>query len=405
MRELAITQNSARLPLAFSCLGHAYMHMFTAFYFVIVLSLEDVWRRPYHELIQLWTLGSLLVGLAALPAGWLGDRLGAANMMIVFFVGLGLAGIASGLVDGPDALFLGLTAIGVFSAIYHPVGIAWVVRSARSRGKALGVNGVFGSIGIAGAGLVAGGLIDAFGWRAAFIVPGVICLLTGVALWICVRLGLVSDGVRIARESKPESRRDMLRAVLILLLTMAIMGIVFQATQAAIPKVFDLRLRDIAGEGTFGIGLLVAGVYTVGGVTQLIGGYLADKYPLKPVYLLSFFMQAIALAAVASLVSLPLIAITALVVLLSVVALPAENMMLARYTPERHHSFVYGVKFVLAFGTAPLSIMLVSRIQERTGEFVLLFLALAAMALVATLAALMLPGEWRRPRNLPVAAE
>ena len=80
-------QNSARLPLAFSCLGHAYMHMFTAFYFVIVLSLEDVWQRPYHELIQLWTLGALLVGLAALPAGWLGDRLGAANMMIVFVIG------------------------------------------------------------------------------------------------------------------------------------------------------------------------------------------------------------------------------------------------------------------------------------------------------------------------------
>jgi MFS transporter, FSR family, fosmidomycin resistance protein len=398
-------QNSARLSLGFSCLGHAYMHMFTAFYFVIVLSLEEVWQRPYHELIQLWTLGSLLVGLAALPAGWLGDRLGAANMMTVFFVGLGLAGIASGLVEGPDALFLGLTAIGVFSAIYHPVGIAWVVRSAKSRGKALGVNGVFGSIGIASAGIAAGGLIDAFGWRAAFIVPGVVCLLTGVVLWICVRLGLVSDGVAAKRKAKPESRGDMLRAVAILLLTMAIMGILFQATQAAIPKLFDIRLRDIAGEGTFGIGLIVAGVYTVAGVTQLVGGYLADKFPLKPIYLLSFLFQTLAMAAVASLGSLPLVAMTAVVVLLSVVALPAENMMLARYTPERHHSLVYGVKFVLAFGTAPLSIMLVSRIQEQTGEFVWLFLALAAMASLGSLAAFLLPGEWRRARTMPVAAE
>ncbi len=398
-------QNSARLPLAFSCLGHAYMHMFTAFYFVIVLSLEDVWQRPYHELIELWTLGALLVGLAALPAGWLGDRLGSANMMVVFFVGLGLAGIACGLVDGPGALFLGLTAIGVFSAIYHPVGIAWVVRSAKSRGKALGVNGVFGSIGIASAGIAAGGLIDAFGWRAAFIVPGAVCLLTGVALWICVRLGLASDGVRAKRDAKPESRSDMLRAVAILLLTMVIMGVLFQASQAAIPKLFDLRLRDIAGEGTFGIGLIVAGVYTVGGITQLAGGYLADKFPLKPVYLLSFLLQSLAMAAVAYLASLPLIAMTAAIVLLSVVALPAENMMLARYTPERHHSLVYGVKFVLAFGSAPLSIMLVSHIQERTGEFVWLFLALAAMALLGTLAAFLLPGEWRRTRTMPVAAE
>lgn len=398
-------QNSARLALVFSCFGHAYMHMFTAFYFVIVLSLEDVWRRPYHELIELWTLGSLLVGLVALPAGWLGDRLGADKMMIVFFVGLGLAGIACGFAEDTDALLIGLSALGLFSAIYHPVGIAWVVRNARMRGKALGINGVFGSIGIAVAGLVAGGLIDAFSWRAAFIVPGTVCLITGLALWLCVHLGLIGEGVKTIREAKPESRQDMLRAILVLLLTMTIMGIVFQATQAAIPKVFDLRLRDIAGEGALGIGLLVAGVYTIGGVTQLIGGFLADKFPLKPVYLLSFLLQAIALAAVASLVSLPLIAVTALVVLLSVVALPAENMMLARYTPERHHSLMYGVKFVLAFGTAPLAILLVSRIQEQTGEFVVLFLALAALALAATLAALLLPGEWRRARPLPVAAE
>lgn len=398
-------QTSARLALVFSCLGHAYMHMFTAFYFVIVLSLEDVWQRPYHELIELWTLGSLLVGLAALPAGWLGDRLGAAKMMIVFFVGLGLAGMACGFAEDTDALLIGLSALGLFSAIYHPVGIAWVVRNARMRGKALGINGVFGSIGIAIAGLVAGGLIDAFSWRAAFIVPGTVCLVTGLALWLCLHLGLIGEGTQVVREAKPESRHDMLRAILILLLTMTIMGIVFQATQAAIPKVFDLRLRDIAGEGALGIGLLVAGVYAIGGVTQLIGGFLADKFPLKPVYLLSFLLQAFALAAVATLVSLPLIAVTALVVLLSVVALPAENMMLARYTPERHHSLMYGVKFVLAFGTAPLSILLVSRIQAQTGEFVVLFLALAALTLAATLAALLLPGEWRRARALPVAAE
>ncbi len=69
-----MAQGSARLPLVFSCLGHTYMHLFTAFYFVIVLALEDAWTLPYHELIELWTLGALLVGLVALPAGWLGDR-------------------------------------------------------------------------------------------------------------------------------------------------------------------------------------------------------------------------------------------------------------------------------------------------------------------------------------------
>ncbi|MFQ5774643.1 MAG: MFS transporter [Kiloniellaceae bacterium] len=400
-----MSERSARLPLVFSCLGHAYMHLFTAFYFVIVLALEEAWTLPYHELIKLWTLGSLLVGLGALPAGWLGDRWSASGMMVVFFVGLGVSGILCGLVDGAVALFLGLTAIGLFSSIYHPVGIAWLVRNARARGKALGVNGIFGGIGIAGAGITAGALIDLFGWRAAFIVPGMVSVLTGLALFACLRLGLVVEGEAAVHKEAPPSRSAMLRVFLILLLTMLIMGIVFQATQAAMPKVFDLRLRDIAGEGAFGIGVIVAAVYATGSVMQVVGGHMADKYPLKPVYIGAFLFQVPVLALVAGLGGLPLIAVAMLTVLLGTAALPAENMLLARYTPQRHHGLAYGIKFVLAFGTAPLSLMMVSAVQERTGEFVWLFVLLAGMALVATVAAAMLPGEGRRAPRAAVAAE
>ena len=90
-----MSSTSGRVTLAFSCLGHAYMHFFTAFYFVIVLALEADWQRPYHELIELWTLGALLVGVGAIPAGWLSDRWSAAGMMIVMFLGLGVAGIVA----------------------------------------------------------------------------------------------------------------------------------------------------------------------------------------------------------------------------------------------------------------------------------------------------------------------
>ncbi len=400
-----MTQPSRTLALVFSYLGHTYMHLFTAFYFVIVLALEHDWALPYHELIKLWTLGSLLVGLGALPAGWLGDRWSAAGMMAVFFIGLGAAGIACGLVDGQIAMLLGLAAIGLFSSIYHPVGIAWLVRNAKQRGKALGINGIFGSVGVAAAGLVAGVLIDAFGWRAAFIIPGVVSLATGLALVACLRLGLVAEGTAVAAKEAPPGRGDMLRAFLILLLTMLVMGIVFQATQAAMPKVFDLRLRDIAGDGALGIGAIVAVVYTVGGIMQLAGGHMADKFALKPIYIGAFLFQVPVMAAFASFGGMPLIGVAVAAVLLTTAALPAENMLLARYTPARHHGLVYGIKFVLAFGSAPLALMLVSVTQARTGEFAWLFMVLAALAGLATLAALLLPGEWRRAAPLAAPAE
>jgi MFS family permease len=387
----AMKAQSARLALLFSCLGHAYMHLFTAFYFVIALSLEADWGIPNHELVKLWALGSLLVGLAALPAGWLGDRWSAAGMMTVFFIGLGISGIVCGLVSSTTALMLGLAAVGLFSAIYHPVGIAWLVKSARARGMALAVNGIFGSLGVASAGLVAGVLIDAVSWRAAFIVPGALCLATGIALLVAQRLGWVRES---AAEHAPEplpSRGDRARVYAVLLMTMAVMGLMFHATQASLPKVFDLRLRDLAGEGALGIGALVALVYTAGGLMQLAGGWLADRFPLKPIYLGAFVLQVPVMALIASTGSLPLIGLSVMTVILSSAALPAENMLLARYTPSRHRSLAFGVKFVLAFAIANPAILLASWVEGRSGEFTQLYLILAVIAAAAAVVACFLP--------------
>jgi MFS family permease len=377
------------------------MHMFAAFYFVIVLALEKDWNLPYHELIELWTLGALLIGLAALPAGWIADRWSASGMMAVYFIGMGAAAIACGFVGDSAAMLLGLAAIGLFAAIYHPVGIAWLVRNAESRGKALGVNGVFGSVGVASAGLVAGTLIDLFSWRAAFIVPGVISLLTGLVLALCIWSGRIGDGEALERNEAPATRGDMVRVFMILVLTMAAMGIIFQSTQAALPKVFDLRLAEIVGGSAFGIGAVVAGVYTAGGIMQILGGHMADRYPLKPIYLSAFLLQVPVLLIIAVASGVPLVLAAALTVLLSTGALPAENMLLARYSPQKHQSLVFGAKFVLAFGIAPVALQLVSWVKESTGEFVWLFAGLALAAGVAVLAAAVLPGAWRRQVEAP----
>ena len=398
-----MSSTGGRVTLAFSCLGHAYMHLFTAVYFVIVLALEADWGLPYHELIELWTLGALLVGVGAIPAGWLSDRWSAAGMMIVMFVGLGLAGIVCAFLETPAALLLGLSAIGLFSAIYHPVGIAWLVKSADRPGRALGINGVFGSVGIAAAGLMAGALIDFHGWRAAFFVPGVIALATGFALFVCWRLGMIEEG-SARRAPPPASRGDMVRVFTVLLLTMLAMGIIFQANQAAMPKVFDLRLRNLVGEGTFGIGALVALVYLAGGLMQMVGGYLADRYALKPIYLFSWVLQVPVLVGIGLFSGLPLLVLATMTVLLGAGALPAENLLLNRYSPEKHRGLAFGIKYVIAFGSAPIALQLVAKMNALTGEFLWLFVSLAIMAAVATVAAILLPGGWRRPPE-PALAE
>jgi len=386
-----VSQASARLSLVFSCIGHTFVHLFMALYFVVVLAIEIDWSIPYHDLIGLWTAGALLVGLGALPAGWLADRWSAPGMMVIFYLGLGASAVACSFMDAPLALAVGLAAIGLFAAIYHPVGIAWLVRNAESRGKALGINGIFGGVGVACASVIAGFLIDIHSWRAAFFVPGVVCISTGLALWYCVQRGLVADNGEDRVKTAEVSRGDRLKVFIVLMMTMLLTGLLYQATQVSLPKVFDLRLRDIAGEGIMGIGFAVGAVYTVSAVMQIYGGHLADRYPLKPIYIGAFLLQVPLLIGVGAMTGLPLILVAMLAVLINTAALPAENMLLAHYTPQKHRSLAFGIKFVLAFTIAPVALQLVAFVQERTGEFTWLYYSLGGVALLACLIALILP--------------
>jgi len=392
----SLVRTSNRLTVVFSSIGHLLIHFSTAFFFVIVLSLEEQWKLPYHQLVGLWTLGSLLVGLGALPAGLLSDRLGASTMMAVFFLGMGGSSVVAGLSSSPQALMVALASLGLFAAVYHPVGIPWLVRNTTaSRGKALGVNGVFGSVGSAMAGVVTGALIDAAGWRAAFVVPGVVSALAGVALVLCCATGLIQDLKETPPPASVTAKSDSRRVFSILLVTMFLGGLIYHSTQASLPKVIELRQQGLVGEGAFGVGLLVALVYTAAGVMQILGGHLADRLPLKQVYTGAILFQVPLLLLASSLGGAALIMIATLMVMGNAAALPAENLLLARHIPEKRHGLAFGVKFVLFFAAAPLAVQLASWVSERTGEFHWLYLFLGICAFTAFLFASFLPGERR----------
>ena len=190
-----------RRVLVFSSIGHALMHLMTAFYAVIVLTLAVAWDLPPESLLELYAPAAILLGVMSLPAGWASDRFGAPLMMVVMFAGLGLSSIACGLVAERDtlSLMLALCGLGIFGAIYHSAGIGWIIRTAREPGHAMGVNGLWGSAGLALYGVVPGVLITLASWRAAFIVPGIVCLGVGAALAWQIRQGGSATGQRRGR--------------------------------------------------------------------------------------------------------------------------------------------------------------------------------------------------------------
>ena len=396
-------KSSARLAFLFSNLGHFYVHLFTAVYAVIVLQLERDWSMSYEELLRLWFWGSLMVGVMALPAGRLGDWLTARVMMTAYFIGLGGASILCGLIDGPLAMKVGLVALGVFAAIYHPIGIPWLIRNSDGNtGKVLAVNGIFGSIGTGGAGVIAGALIAAFGWRAAFIVPGAVCLLTGLIMLYCVATGRLSAAPPVKGAQVPKSRGDALRVYLVLLIAMFFGGIFYNVMQNGLPKVFSEQLGGLIGEGPMMAGLLTSFVFVAGGIMQVIGGLLADRFALNRVYLLSWFCQMIFVTLTAMVSGVGLVGIAALAIMANVASQPAENMMLARYAPAKHHGIAFGLKFVLSFLTGPIAIALIAFVREETGSMFWLFTGLGIAGVAVVLSILALPTVAReRPVSAP----
>ena len=236
--------DSARRVLLFSSIGHALMHMMTAFYAVIVLTLAVSWNLPAEDLLRLYAPATVLLGVMSLPAGWASDRFGAPVMMVVMFFGLGLSSIACGFVPTGDTLMLSLAlcGIGTFGAIYHSVGIGWVIRTAKEQGHAMGVNGLWGSAGLALYGIVPGVLITLASWRAAFIVPGLVCIAVGAALVVQMRQGKVGDRPMPATPGVQVGRREFWRVFSVLSVTMALEGVIWQAVMFGAALVFEVKL-------------------------------------------------------------------------------------------------------------------------------------------------------------------
>lgn len=384
---------SARLSLGFSLIGHTYSHLFMLLFPVVVLTLEKEWGLPYDELLPLALAGTILFGAAALPAGWLGDRFGALGLMIIYFTGTGAASVLTGFARTPFEMALGLAAIGLFAAIYHPVGIAWLVQVALKRGQALGWSGVFGNLGFGCAGLVAGALIDLAGWRAAFIVPGLVSILTGLALWALVRAGTIEAATVDRKPEPPASRDDMIRAFAVLSVTMLCAGLISQALTVAMPKLFADRLPAEYGGSATMVGAFVSLVFVLAGAAQLVGGHLSDRLSMKWSYITAYLLQVPAMVLVASMTGWPMLATVVVIAALGTAVIPAESGLLARYTPVRWRGTAFGIKFVLSLGVSAAGLPLVSTIYGATGDFLWLFIVLAGFAALLFASGVFLPGD------------
>ncbi len=395
-----LSRDERRLTLFFSGAGHFFSHLFFSAYAMTVVDLaaRGAFGLSYEELLPLMGLGLFLYGAGAVPAGLLGDRWSAPGMLVVFLIGTGAAAWATGYATNGTMLWLGLSALGLFGSIYHPVGIAWLTRDQEGRGWMLGVNGMVGNLSIGFSPLIAGVLIDLFSWRTVFILPGILCLITGLLMAWAWRQGRFTDSRHLSEFAQNETTAsEMRRAMVVLAIVVVCTGLVFNAISAVLPKFVADSAPGLTGGGMTQLGLAVAPIYLVGAGAQLLSGWLSDRLPVKPIYIGCWLLQACALGALVHAIGPAAIPLALIAVSCSVASVPPENLMYARFSPPAWRGTFYGLKFILAFGLGWPAVEIAGWLYGTQGSFELLFTVLAAVAAVAAIAALALPSS---PRGL-----
>ncbi len=374
--------------------AHAIDHWVLLIFATAVSSIAvDFGFSRWEDLMPYATGAFFAFGLGSLPAGRLGDTWGRRPMMLAFFYGLGASLLLVALAQGPWQIAAALTLMGVFSSIYHPVGIPMLLRDARRPGRTIGVNGLAGNLGIALAALVTGLIVKYLGWRVAFAVPALVSIGCGL---LFARLS--------PPEGEPPTRRKpaaaalppgvLVRVVAVITVIATTSALLFNFTTNGNTELMRERMAAVVTDPA-ALGLLLALVYSIASLAQLLVGHLIDRVPIKRLLLSIVALQ----------VPLFLLASQAhgwsffvlIVLFMGVVfgAIPFIDAVIVRFVDDRVRSQVAGARLAISFSISSLAVYLLGPVVKNSG-FDFLLLTMAGIAVVTLAAAVWLPGTARQ---------
>jgi MFS family permease len=401
----AAAEKTRRISIGFINFAHAIDHFVVLIFPTVAIALEAVHGRSYAELIALGTASFVTFGVFSLPAGWLADRWSRRNMMALFYFGCGVSLIAASLAPTLVTLAIALAALGMFAAIYHPVGTAMLIAQATTRGRSLAFNGVCGNLGVAFAAGITALLASVIGWRGAFIVPAVICILTGI-----VYLRLVPDDHQKSakRDATPDVRLAAWVAATVFGLFIVIAltaGLVFHIVTVALPKIVDERLGDVS---LVLVGGLATVIFTFGALAQLTMGRLSEKYPLHILFAGVALWQFLGVLWAAYATGITILFALAFAIIGIYGQVTVNDMVIARYTADAWRGRVFAVRYFLTFLVSGAAVSLIALLHGRGGfDLVLAVTAVIALGFVVATAviAVLVNGVEKERAPAPQPAE
>jgi len=387
--------------LQFINLAHFFDHFFLLIFPTAALALAPAWGMTYAQVLIFGTPLYAMFALGTLPSGWLGDRVDRMKLMILFFVGCGVSGLLIALSTGPLTLMTGLGFLGLFTSLYHPVGLAHVTDIGKRTGRALAINGIFGNMGLAAAALITGILAKYTGWQSAFALPGVVSIILGVILyWRHQGLGKTIRAQPVTRQETLTASNRQVQLVVFGVICVAALfgGIVFNAITISLPKFFEERLAGAAGDLTW-IGASTGAVFAIAAFAQLPVGELLDRFGARPILIFLLTGQVFLLLGLSQATDWVALTLALVLVTMMFAEIPITSWLLSRYVKSGLRSRAVSVEYILSLGMGSATVPIISIMHGAGYGFQIQFVALAVSASIVLLAAFFLPGA---PASTPV---
>ena len=386
------SKNSS-VPDIYLNIGHLLDHFMMLIFAKAAYDSGRSFGLQYDEMILFGTLGMILFGATAPLAGILSDKYGRIPLMIIYHFGIGFSAIIASMSSSPIQLAISLGLIGLFASIYHPVGIAMLLQRSGLVGLRLGINGVWGNMGIAIAPVVTGVILYYGDWRLTFLIPGIVCVLFGILFFLNITQHENNDQNKSDKGNKQIGFTPRWQqALFALALSTASGGFLFGAMSFLLPRYFEINMLSLSTNVAI-TGILAGVVFACASFAQMAVGWLIDRISPRLVLFWIALGQVIFIYLASQFENLSLFFLSIAAMCFVFGQIPITDTILVRYVPDNWRSRVLSAKFLLNLCIGASVLPITSQLLKIGYDLKSVFIFASIIALGVVFSSILLPKQ------------
>lgn len=341
-----------RKILGLTTSSHSLVHMYEGVLPPLIPLLVSEFSTDYFHLGIVVTVFSYAFGLGSLPAGYLSDRVGPRRLITLYLFGAGFFSVCILPVGSLLTYGILMGLIGLFCSTFHPASNTLISHGIREKGRAFGINGIAGSLGIAIVPALSAWIGSAIVWKAPHVIFGLLGIGLGFFSMTIPRWPVRKGSVGVGKESEAGLSKISYLNLIVFFTSAAVLGLTYKGIMTFLPTYMGqnvhlsfFKLDTVAIGGTIATIALLSGA-----VGQYVAGRLVDSYKPERLYLGAVVFGTIFVFLMAKGLNIFLVVSAIFYSFFYFSTQPIQNYLLTQYLPENRQGIGFGIHFFLTFG-------------------------------------------------------